>query len=232
MEEAPHSCQARRHPAGSRALLCQAQPLVRRRRLLGAVGGNTDAVTLAQAGSEGEREAGTHAEAPSAPHFRACAWRRCETWGRRWTWEAEGAWSDWGWGTGPGERTAHLSRGQVGRRCELGLWPRLCTHRRGQPHSSPAPHTAVPGVNSWPSHTGLSIHRTGLALPTPNLCYFPEPSSGLPGPGEGTRHCWGTAAPARGRPNLNGTRAVARVALPAEPQCASLGDRGAFGCTL
>lgn len=40
MEEAPHSCQARRHPAGSQALLCQAQPLVQRRRLLGAVGGN------------------------------------------------------------------------------------------------------------------------------------------------------------------------------------------------
>lgn len=144
--------------------------------------------TLAQAGSEGEREVGTHAEAPSAPHFRACAWRQCETRGRRRTWEAEGARSDWGVGHRPwSENPAHLSRGQVGRRCELGLWPRLCTHRRGQPHSSPAPHTAVPGVNSWPSlppTRGFPSTALGLLSPPRTCAAFQNQAAGFPGPGK------------------------------------------------
>lgn len=140
----------------------------------------------------------------------------------------------WGWGTGPGERTLPIypmakSVGDVSLACG-----------RGFAHTGVASHILLlrptqlsrGSTAGPPSHTGLSIHRTGLALSTPNLCYFPEPSSGLPGPGEGTRHCWGTAAPACGCLNLNSTLPAARAALPAEPQCASLGDRGAFGCTL
>lgn len=199
MEEAPHSCQARRHPAGSQALLCQAATGPE----APTPGGRGRQQTWRPSPRQARRGNGRgeptrrHPVRPTSGPARGGG-ARPGVGGRPGRLREHGATG--GWGTGPGERTLPIypvakSVGDVSLACG-----------RSSAHTGVASHILLlrptqlsrGSTAGPPSHTGLSIHCTGLALPTPNLCCFPEPSSGLPGPGEGTGHCWAQQPPHAG----------------------------------
>lgn len=140
-----------------------------------------------------------------------------------------------GWGTGPGQRTlpiypAAKSVGDVSLACGRGsahtgvashiLLLRPTQLSRGSTAGPPSlPHGAF-----HPPHWACSPH--------PELVLLSRTKQQASRARGRHRALLGTAASARGCPNLNSTCPVACAALPAEPQRASLGDRGAFGCTL